>query len=326
MTDSTLRTPARVQRGTWFGRLPPVGFVGFFLVVVVVIFSITAQGFFTASNALTIVSGASVLMLAALGQLMVVISGGFDLSIGGVIPLAAVLFAILTNHGWSVVAALVFCLAVGVLVGLVHSFFIVLLKVNPLITTLATLSITGGIAYIVSNGQTVSMLPAAGVLGNIAVADLPWHVILMVALAVVVHLMLAHTILGRRIYMIGGNLEAARIAGVRTILVGSGAYVFSGVLAALAGIVLASELLAASGTIGATVTLQSLAAVVLGGAALTGGRGTVLGAVIGVLLLQIIANGMTIMLVPSFYQQVVSGVVLVAAVTLSRLQERSRHS
>ncbi|MFC5502638.1 ABC transporter permease [Lysinimonas soli] len=310
----------------WFGRLPAVAFVAGLLIVVSVFFSVTASGFFTISNLTTVVSAASVIMLASLGQLMVIISGGFDLSIGGVIPLSAVLFAVFTNEGLPLAVALVLSLLVGALVGIVHAFFIVLIRVNPLITTLATLSVTGGIAFIISHGQTISMKPEAGVLGDPAIAGLPWHVLLMVALAVVVHVLLAHTILGRRIYMIGGNLEAARIAGVRTVVVGSAPYVFSGILAALGGVVLASQLLAASGTIGATITLQSLAAVVLGGAALTGGRGSVPGAVIGVLLLGIIANGMTLLLVPSFYQQVVSGVVLVAAVTLSRLQERSRRS
>jgi ribose/xylose/arabinose/galactoside ABC-type transport system permease subunit len=124
--------------------------------------------------------------------------------------------------------------------------------------------------------------------------------------------------------MIGGNPEAARIAGVRVIVIGGSAYVLSAVFASFAGVVLASQLLAASGTMGSQITLQSLAAVVLGGAALTGGRGSVPGAVIGVLLLGVIANGMTILLIPSFYQQVVSGVVLLAAVTFSRLQERAK--
>jgi ribose/xylose/arabinose/galactoside ABC-type transport system permease subunit len=126
--------------------------------------------------------------------------------------------------------------------------------------------------------------------------------------------------------MIGGNPEAARIAGVRVVVIGGSAYVLSAVFASFAGVVLASQLLAASGTMGSQITLQSLAAVVLGGAALTGGRGSVPGAVVGVLLLGVIANGMTILLIPSFYQQVVSGVVLLAAVTFSRLQERAKRA
>jgi ribose transport system permease protein len=305
-------------------RLPATAIVGTFLVLVIVFFSISANGFLTLNNATTVVSTASVIMIAALGQLLVVISGGFDLSIGGMIPLAAVLFSSLTTNGWPMWSALLLCLIIGIVVGLVHTFFIVYLKVNPLITTLATLSVTGGAAFIIANGQTLAVPGDAGVLGNVAFGNLPWHVLVMVVLVVLVHLLLQHTIFGRRIYMIGGNPEAARIAGVRVTLVGGSAYVLSAVFAAFAGVVLASQLLAASGSVGSDITLQSLAAVVLGGAALTGGRGTVIGAVIGVLLLGIIANGMTILLVPSFYQTVVSGIVLLAAVTFSRLQERAK--
>ena len=306
------------------GRLPAAAVVGVFLVLVILVFSVTANGFLTVNNATTIISTASVIMIASLGQLLVVISGGFDLSIGGIIPLSAVIFAALTTSGWSMPGALAACLAIGVVVGLVHTFFIVFLKVNPLITTLATLSVTGGFAFIAANGQTLPVPMEAGVLGDQIIGALPWHVLLMVLLVVLVHLVLQHSILGRRIYMTGGNPEAARIAGVRVTLVGGSAYVLSAVFAAFAGVVLASQLLAASGGLGSQITLQSLAGVVLGGAALTGGRGSVPGAVIGVLLLGIIANGMTILLIPSFYQQVVTGLVLLAAVTFSRLQERAK--
>jgi ribose/xylose/arabinose/galactoside ABC-type transport system permease subunit len=298
--------------------------VGFFLVVVVVFFSIASDRFLTPNNATTIISTASVIMLVSLGQLLVVISGGFDLSIGGVVPLASVVFATLTTAGWGMPGALGVTLLVGLAVGLANTLFIVRLKINPLITTLATTSVTAGIAFTIAGGQTLSVPAEAGLLGDKAIGSLPWHVLLMVLLVIVLHLVLQHTLYGRRIYMTGGNPEAARLAGVRTLLVGGSVYSISAVLAALAGVVLASQLLAASGGIGANITMQSLAAVVLGGAALTGGRGTVVGAVIGVLLLGVIANGMTILLVPSFYQQVVTGLVLLAAVTLSRFQDRSR--
>jgi len=305
-------------------RLPSSAIVGIFLVVVIGFYAFTANGFWTLNNASTIISSASVIMVASLGQLLVVISGGFDLSVGGIIPLSAVVFAVLTTEGWPMLGALVLCLVVGAAAGIAHTFFIVFLKVNPLITTLGTLSVSAGIAFIIANGQTLSLPSEAGVLGNQATANLPWHVLLMVVLVLLVHLMLQHSILGRRIYMVGGNAEAARIAGVRVTLIGGTPYILSGIFSALAGVILGSQLLAASGTIGSQITLQSLAAVVLGGAALTGGRGNVPGAVIGVLLLGVIANGMTILLVPTFYQQVVSGIVLLAAVTFSRLQQRAR--
>jgi len=320
---SAAQGPTRASR-TSVGRIPAPVIVGGFLLVVVVIFTLSSDRFLTANNASTIVATASVIMLASLGQLLVVISGGFDLSIGGVIPLAAVVFAKLSTQGSSMQVALAVALLVGLVAGAIHTVFIVQLGINPLIATLATLSVAGGVAFTLADGQTLGVPTSAGVLGNRAIGTIPWHVPLMIGLVIVMHLVLQHTLFGRRIYMVGGNPEAARLAGVRTTLIGGSAYIISGMFAALAGVVLASQILAATGGVGSDVTMQSLAAVVLGGAALTGGRGSVPGAVIGVLLLGVIANGMSILLVPTFYQQIVTGLVLLAAVTLSRLQERSR--
>lgn len=318
--------PERPEPKFSLSRIPTLATVGVFLVVVVAAFGVFAPNFWTVGNAGTIIITASVIMLASLGQLLVVISGGFDLSIGGVLPLSAVVFALLTTAGLPLILAAAICLVLGVAVGLIHTFFIVYLKINPLIATLATMSITAGLAFTLANGQTLTVPAEAGLLGDRAIGTLPWHVIVMVILVIVMHIVLAHTSLGRRIYMVGGNGEAARLAGIRVTAIGGSVYVFSGFFAALAGIVMASQLLASNGGMGSTITMQSLAAVVLGGAALTGGRGSVPGAVIGVLLLGVIANGMSILHVPTFYQQVVTGLVLLAAVTLSRLQERSRRS
>lgn len=280
-------------------RIPVTTGVGMFLVAVVVWFSLTVDGFATQANAETILNTASVLMIASLGQLLTVLVGGFDLSIGGVIPLAAVIFA-LTTDGHSMTVALLAALGVGCLVGVVHLVLIGVFRINALITTLATLSICGGFAFTLAEGQTIPVPAEAGVLGNIAVGGLGYHVFLAAALVVFVHVILSWTVFGRRIYMIGGNREAARLAGVRVIAIEGGVYIVSAMLAAVAGVVTASQLLAATGSLGSEVTLASLAAVVLGGAALGGGRGSVAGAVIGVLLLGTIADGLTIQRVSSF--------------------------
>jgi len=313
--------------GGWLSglnRIPTTAVIGVLLVIVIAAFAIFARGFWSVGNASTVLATASVIMLASLGQLLVVISGGFDLSIGGLVPLSAVVFATTTTAGVPMPVAVLITLGIGAAVGLVHTLFIVVMRINPLITTLATLSITGGLAFTIAAGQTLSVPPEAGWLGDRVIGTIPWHVLLMVLAVIVLHIVLNHTVFGRRIYMVGGNREAARLAGVRVTAVGGSVYVISAGFAVLAGIVMASQLLAASGTMGSTITMQSLAAVVLGGAALTGGRGSVPGAVLGVLLLGVIANGMNILHVPTFYQQVVTGGVLLLAVTLSWLQERSR--
>lgn len=298
--------------------------VALLLVIVLAIFALTTRGFGTYANATAIVATSCVLMIAALGQLVVVITGGFDLSIGGVLPLSAVIYATMTTAGESGWAAAGVAFAVAAVVGLVHTIAIIKFGINPLIATLATLSITGGTAYTIANGQTLSVPPEAGALGDSLLPRIPLYVLVTIVLIIVLHVVLRNTIYGRRLYMIGGNLEAARLAGVRTTPIAGSAYVISALLAALAGIVTASQLLAATGGVGADTTLQSLTAVVLGGAALTGGRGTVLGAVVGVAILGVIANGLTLLHVPSFYQDIITGAMLLLAVGLSRLQEANR--
>lgn len=308
------------------GRLPATTGVGAFLILVGLGFSIFVEGFATGTNFKTILDTSSVLMIASLGQLLTVLAGGFDLSIGGVIPLSAVIYAKLTSEGHSTAVALLASLGVGGLVGVAHMVLIGVFKINALITTLATLSIAGGFAYTIANGQTVSLPPEAGKLGDEAFSGLAYHVFLAAALVLIIHLVLRWTVFGRRIYMVGGNHEAARLAGVRVIGVEGGVYIVSALLASIAGVVTASQLLAATGGLGSEVTLQSLAAVVLGGAALGGGRGSVAGAVIGVLLLGTISDGLTIERVSSFYQQIVTGGVLLLAVGFGKLQERARRA
>jgi ribose/xylose/arabinose/galactoside ABC-type transport system permease subunit len=319
------RPPAGSTSGpALLARVPVTAGVGTFLVLVACAFSLFVDGFATYANLTTVLATASVIMIASLGQLLTVLSGGFDLSIGGVIPLSAVIYAKLTTGGHSMAEALAAVLVVGCLVGAAHLLLIGWLRINALITTLATLSITAGFAFTIANGQTLSVPARAGVLGDEAFDGIAYHVPLAAACVLIVHLVLRWTVFGRRVYMVGGNREAARLAGVRVVAVEGGVYIVSAVLASVAGVVTASQLLAATGSLGSEITLQSLAAVVLGGAALGGGRGSVPGTVIGVLLLGTVSDGLTIERVSSFYQQIVTGAVLLLAVGFSKLQERAR--
>jgi ribose/xylose/arabinose/galactoside ABC-type transport system permease subunit len=318
--------PATSGSTPLLARVPVTTGVGMFLVLLVLGFGVYVDGFATETNFETILNLAGVLMIASLGQLLTVLVGGFDLSIGGVIPLSAVIYAKLTSDGHPAELALLAVLGVGCVVGLAHMVLIGVFRINALITTLATLSICGGFAYTIAEGQTVPVPADAGGLGNIAFSGIAYHVLLAAVLVVLVHIVLRWTVFGRRIYMVGGNREAARLAGVRVVWVEGGVYIASAVLAAVAGVVTASQLLAATGGLGSEVTLQSLAAVVLGGAALGGGRGSVAGAVIGVLLLGTISDGLTIQRVSSFYQQIVTGCALLLAVGFAKLQERARRA
>jgi ribose/xylose/arabinose/galactoside ABC-type transport system permease subunit len=292
-----------------------------FLIAVWIFFASFDVRFATANNLLTIISVSSVIGLVSLGQALTVISGGFDLSVSGVVPLGGILFAILTNAGWAVFPAIVAVVIVGALAGLVNGVIITRFKINPMIATLGMLSVTGGIALTLSNGLQIPFTNLdAGVLADRSFLNINNHVWLLLLLSIVLFVLLRYTSYGRRIYAVGGNSEAARLAGVRVNMITGSVYVICAAFAALAGVVLASQLLTGSGTAGISSNLQSITAVILGGAALTGGVGGVPGTLIGVLILGTLSNGMAILHVPSFYQTIATGVVLLLAVGLSQLR------
>jgi ribose transport system permease protein len=295
--------------------------IGTFYVLIVIFFAFATPSFLTYSNTLNILSNVTVIGIVAAGQVLAIISGGFDLSVSGVVPLGAVTFALLTNSGLPTLLAILLVLGVGALVGLGNGLIVTRLGINPLITTLGTLSITTGLAYTLSRGVTIPLRnPAAGVLADRTVGGLSYYVLAFAAVSVVAFVMLRYTVFGRTLYAIGGNREASRLAGLRVDLLTVLVYMLCSMLAAFAGVVVSSQLLAGSATVGADAALQSIAAVILGGAALTGGVGGLPGTLIGVLVLGTIANGMALMQVPAFYQQIATGAILLLAVGFGRLR------
>lgn len=294
------------------------------LVVLVIVFSVLKPGFLSSGNINTIITISAILGIVTLGQTVVLISGGFDLSVGGVVPLAGVVFAKLSASGMSFVPATAITVAGGAAAGALNAFVIGRLRVNALIATLGMLSVAGGLAYILANGQTIALSADAGVLGNPSpVQGLPYFVFVALVLAVVTDIVLRWTVPGRLIYSVGGNIEACRVAGIRVEGVRTLAYAISGAFAAIAGICYASQLLAAQGSLGSNSTLDSLTAAVLGGAALVGGIGSAPGAVLGVLIIGTILDGLTLLRIQSFYEQIVAGVVLILAVAITNIRNRS---
>lgn len=294
-----------------------------FLAAVVIIFATQNSNFLSTPNVLNILSISAVIGLVSLGQVLPLISGGFDLSVSGVVPLAGVLFAVLTNAGLPFLPALLAVLAAGAIVGLINGLLITRARINPLIATLGTLSVVGGLALVISNGLQIPFTnPDVGVLSSRGLFGVNNQVWIFIGLAIVAHIVLRFTAYGRRVYAVGGNQEAARLAGIRVNTTTTSVYMLCSVFAALAGIVLASQLLTGSGTAGINTNLQSITAVILGGAALTGGVGGVPGTVLGVLILGALSNGMSLTHVPSFYQTIATGLVLLAAVGLSQIRRR----
>jgi ribose transport system permease protein len=295
--------------------------IGAVYVIIVIFFSLATEHFFTYSNGINILTNVTVVGIVALGQALAIISGGFDLSVSGVVPLGAVSFALLTNDGMPVLLAISAVLVIGAIVGTVNGLVVTIIGINPLITTLGTLSITSGLAYTLSKGVTIPFRnPNAGVLADKTAGGISYYVLVLLFLAIVGFVVLRYTVFGRMLYAIGGNREAARLAGMRVNLITVLVYILCSALAALAGVIVASQLLAGSATVGSQAALQSIAAVILGGAALTGGVGGIPGTLIGVLVLGTISNGMALMQVPAFYQQIATGSILLLAVAFGRLR------
>jgi ribose transport system permease protein len=292
-----------------------------FYILVIVFFSITSSQFLSFSNALNILSNVTLIGIVSIGQALAIISGGFDLSVSGTVPLGAVSYAILVNHGIPIPLAMLLAVLSGTTVGLGNGLIVTKIGINPLITTLGTLSIGVGLAYTVTNGLTTPFTNRnAAVLANTTAGGISYYVLAFVVLAATGWFVLRNTVFGRMLYAIGGNREASRLAGMRVDLITTVVYLLSGSLSAFAGVVIASELFAGSATVGSDAALSSIAAVILGGAALTGGVGGIPGTMVGVLVLGTISDGMALMAVPAFYQQIATGAVLLLAVGFGRLR------
>ncbi|MCW2648761.1 MAG: inner-rane translocator [Pseudonocardiales bacterium] len=294
--------------------------VGGFYLILVVFFSIKADHFLTTSNTVNILSNIAILGVVSLGQAIVLISGGFDLSVSGTVPLGGIIFVELVNHGHGIALATLAAVGAGLVVGVCNGLIVTVLGINPLITTLATVSITGGLAFTVSNGLTVTLTNVGDApLGNV-LWGMPRYVWTMFVLAIIVFIVLRYTVFGRMLYSVGGNREATRLAGVPVNAITMAVYVLSGILSSFAGVMLAQQLLAGAPSVGSTQGLQSITAVILGGAALTGGTGGIPGTLLGVLVIGTVSNGLALMQVPTFYQQIATGVILLLAVGLGRLR------
>jgi ribose transport system permease protein len=296
--------------------------IGFFYLIVLVFFSLSSSHFFTVSNALNVLTNVAVISVVSLGQAFAIIAGGFDLSVAGVLPLGAVLFAILVNAGFGFWAALAIVTMAGCAIGLINGLIITRIKINPLIATLGTLSITSGLAFSISDGVTIPIADASkGWLAEFMIPGVSYYLVAFAILALAMGIVLRFTVFGRMLYSVGGNREASHLAGIRVDAITTAVYVICSALAAFSGVIVASQLLAGSATVGTDAALSSIAAVVLGGASLVGGVGGISGTLIGVLILGTIANGMVLLQVPSFYQQVATGAILLLGVGFSRLRE-----
>lgn len=299
------------------------------LFLLLAFFATQTPHFLTGANIVNVAQTLAPAGIVAIGMTLVLISGGIDISVGSAAALSGVVTSYLwTIYGVPLLLSTFLGLGSGLLVGFVNGFLVTRINISPLITTLGTFSIIRGAAFIVSSGQTNQLNNEAfKFLGRGSFLGVPFSLILMVVLYLFFAFILRHTHFGRRIYAIGGSAEASRLSGININRTLMSVYLISGLLAAAGGLLIASQLASSAPRAAIGLELTVIAAVVLGGTGLAGGKGSLFGTLVGVLILRILDNGLILMNVSSFYQQVASGVVLLLAVGFdqvrSRLEERA---
>jgi ribose transport system permease protein len=272
-------------------------------------------------NIFNVLRQVSINALIAFGMTFVILTGGIDLSVGSILALASALTAGLLTNGMDPMLAILIGLLAGAAMGAFNGLIITKGKVAPFIATLATMTIFRGLTLVYTDGRPITGLSDSTLfvlLGKGYLGWIPVPVIWMLAVYFIMYFMLKKTVFGRRVYAIGGNEEAAILSGIRADRVKLWVYTITGTLSAFGGIILASRLNSAQPTAGVTYELDAIAAVVLGGTSLSGGRGWIFGTLIGALIIGVLNNGLNLMNVSSFYQQVVKGGVILLAVLLDR--------
>ncbi|MGW0546150.1 ABC transporter permease/substrate-binding protein [Streptomyces altiplanensis] len=294
------------------------------LVVLVAAMSLLSGDFLTTQNLLNVGVQAAVTAILAFGVTFVIVSAGIDLSVGSVAALSATVLAwTATSEGVPVWIAVILAVATGIACGLVNGALVSYGKLPPFIATLAMLSIGRGLSLVISQGSPIAFPESVSVLGDTLGGRLPVPVLVMAVMGLVTALVLGRTYIGRSMYAIGGNEEAARLSGLRVKRQKLVIYALSGLFAAVAGIVLASRLVSAQPQAAQGYELDAIAAVVIGGASLAGGVGKASGTLIGALILAVLRNGLNLLSVSAFWQQVVIGVVIALAVLLDTLRRRA---
>ncbi|OFK25717.1 ribose ABC transporter permease [Staphylococcus sp. HMSC068H12] len=296
-----------------------IPFIG--LILLVIIISVLNSAFLEPSNLFNLLRQVSINGLITFGMTFVILTGGIDLSVGSTLALSSALIAILMVSGVdSMIALLVGCI-LGAILGAINGLLITLGKMAPFIATLATMTVFRGLTLVITDGNPITNLNgsyAFQLFGRGYFLGIPVPAVTMFITFIILYIILHKTIFGRQTYAMGGNEKAAFISGIKVNKLKIMIYSLAGLMSAMAGAILTSRLNSAQPTVGMSYELDAIAAVVLGGTSLTGGKGRILGTLIGVLIIGVLNNGLNLLGVSSFYQQVVKGVVIIIAVLIDR--------
>lgn len=295
------------------------------LIILMVFVSILNPTFLQANNLMNLMRQLIINGFIALGMTFVILTGGIDLSVGSTLAVTSAIFAGLLQNGMNTILAILIALGLGLILGLINGFLITKGKLAPFIVTLATMTIFRGLTLVYTDGR-----PIAGPKDNFAFQFLgkgqffgvPFQVILFALAFLILWTILNKTALGRKIYAVGGNEKASFISGINIDKVKISVYVISSLMAVLSGLVLTSRLNSAQPTAGVAYEMDAIAAVVLGGTSMAGGSGSLTGTLIGILILGVLNNGLNLLGVSSFYQQIVKGIVILIAVLIDRKRNK----
>jgi ribose transport system permease protein len=334
MTDS----PAKLEKtakpqtsqatGDFFRRVFAIPEVGVLIPLLgfILLFYLINPGFLHPDNIAAMVRAMSFIGVIALGQTFLMISGVFDLSVGAVAGMSAVVCAacMVWLH-WPIAAAVLAGLATGAAVGVVNSFVVLRLGVPAFIATLGMLNIAHGISYLITKGYTIYPLPdAVNQFGTAEPLNTSWSFIIFVIMAVIFAFVLSRTSYGRMLYAVGGNPEVARLAGINPAMIQLSGFILTGVCSAIAGMLLMARIVIGNPTIGLGWELNVIAGVVIGGVSLFGGAGSIIGAVIGLLIMAVVNNGLVVIKLDPYWQTVAIGVIMITAVAIDILRRRSK--
>ena len=310
------------------------------LIAVLVFFSFAAPNFLSTANWILMSKHVALNAFLAMGMTFVIITGGIDLSVGSIVGLCGMVAGGLILNGvdlgigytvyFNIYEICLITLLVGILIGAVNGLLITKLNVAPFIATLGTLYVARGLSLLSSDGRTFPnlvgreefMTTGFGVLGSGRFFGLPISIWLLIIVALAAAYIARSTPIGRHIFAVGGNERAARISGVRVNMVKMFVYMFSGFCAAIVGLIISSELMASHPATGESFELNAIAAAVLGGTSMSGGRGTIGGTIVGAFVIGILSDGLVMMGVSSFWQMVIKGLVIIIAVVVDQAQRR----
>lgn len=312
-----------------FKRLLKTKEIGIILILVVlsILIQIKNPIFLTYSNIIDVCRNTSYTLVIAVGMTFVLIAKGLDLSVGSLTALGSLIASLAMFNGIPIPVAVVLGLLMGLLFGIINAVCIVKLNIPAMIATLGSMYMARGLVMIITKGAPVFPLPEAfGKFGKGYLAGVPYVIIIAAILSIIGHWVLAHTTYGRKVYAIGGNAETAKFAGINVAWITATCYMISGVLAALSGILTAARMGSGQPSIGEGTEMTVITAVIIGGTSLNGGAGTILGTVLGALLMNVLQSGMNLVGVSPYWQKFVMGVIIIAAVGADMYQRSKRRA